>query len=101
MNTKLAFSICLCGLLLVACSSSKQLTSGTDNTLSNSERNDGWQLLFDGTSTEGWHTYGRSEAGQAWKVSNGVLYFDTTRVNGRRAGGGVISQPTRSMKTFT
>ncbi len=91
MNTRLTFSICFSLLLLIACSSSKQLAGGSDNTLSRSEKSDGWELLFDGTSTQGWHTYGRSAVGQAWKVSNGVLYFDTTRVNGRRAGGGDIT----------
>ena len=76
-------------VLLNACSSSKNNAS-VQNTLSSSERADGFQLLFDGKSTAGWHTYGRSSVGQAWKISDGVLYFDTTRTNGRRMGGGDI-----------
>lgn len=53
-------------------------------------KNDGWQLLFDGQTTNGWHTYRKPDVGQAWKVADGILYFDTTRQNGRRVGGGDI-----------
>ncbi len=91
MNKKIIFSLSFSVLLLSACSSSKQLTAEKANTLSAKEKNDGWQLLFNGTTTEGWHTYGRAAVGQAWKINDGVLYFDTTRVNGRRTGGGDIT----------
>ena len=36
----------------------------------------GWQKLFDGKTTAGWHSYGKTEVGQAWKVSDGALYLD-------------------------
>lgn len=36
----------------------------------------GWQKLFDGKTTTGWHTYGKTAVGQAWKVSDGALYLD-------------------------
>ncbi|WP_276359720.1 DUF1080 domain-containing protein [Daejeonella sp. H1SJ63] len=36
----------------------------------------GWQKLFDGKSTAGWHTYGKQQAGAAWKVNDGALYLD-------------------------
>jgi hypothetical protein len=26
----------------------------------------------------GWHTYGKSTVGDAWKVENGTLHFDPT-----------------------
>lgn len=45
----------------------------------------GWQKLFDGKSTTGWHTYGKQQAGAAWKVDNGALYLDAknkTKENG-------------------
>lgn len=35
-----------------------------------------WINLFDGKTTKGWHSYGKSSAGSAWKVDNGVLFFD-------------------------
>ncbi|MDQ3551928.1 MAG: DUF1080 domain-containing protein, partial [Bacteroidota bacterium] len=44
--------------------------------LSQQEQNEGWKLLFDGQTTNGWHTYGKSTIGKAWKVVDGTLYFD-------------------------
>ena len=44
------------------------------NTLSNKERAAGWQLLFDGTTFDGWRGYrlpSMPEAG--WKIENGLL----------------------------
>lgn len=38
----------------------------------------GWVSLFDGQTTNGWHSYGKSAAGSAWKVKDGVLYLDTS-----------------------
>lgn len=92
MYKNIAVACCLALFFLNACSSSKNSTSGKRlNTLTSNERNDGWQLLFDGETTNGWHTYGKTNVGQAWKVANGILYFDTSRINGRRVGGGDIT----------
>ncbi|MCD0486635.1 DUF1080 domain-containing protein [Pedobacter sp. MC2016-14] len=35
----------------------------------------GWTSLFDGKTTNGWHTYGKTTAGNGWKAENGVLHF--------------------------
>ena len=43
---------------------------------------DGWQPLFDGKTTKGWHTYGKSTVGAAWKVDDGALYLDNTNKDG-------------------
>lgn len=91
MYKNVAIAFCVAHFLLNACSPAKNAVSGTQlNTLTTQEQNDGWQLLFDGKTTAGWHTYGMSGVGQAWKIADGVLYFDTTRQNGRRVGGGDI-----------
>lgn len=37
----------------------------------------GWQKLFDGKTTSGWHSYGKQQAGSSWKVMDGALYLDT------------------------
>ncbi len=46
------------------------------NLLSQSEKDDGWKILFDGKTTNGWHTYGKQTAGKAWVVKDGALYLD-------------------------
>ncbi|HXH59847.1 MAG TPA: DUF1080 domain-containing protein [Fimbriimonadaceae bacterium] len=43
------------------------------NTLTPQEVKDGWQLLFDGKSLDGWHSYNEPEIGKGWKVIDGVL----------------------------
>jgi hypothetical protein len=53
------------------------------NTLSSSEKNDGWISLFDGKTTDGWHTYGQSKAGSAWNVEDGALHLDPKSKDGR------------------
>lgn len=54
------------------------MTANTANTLSEAQQADGWQLLFDGQSTKGWHRYGGKPVGSAWKIADGTIYLDTT-----------------------
>lgn len=47
-----------------------------DNTLTEEEIAEGWQLLFDGNTTNGWHTYGNpGSIGSRWTVEDGALTF--------------------------
>jgi hypothetical protein len=39
--------------------------------------------LFDGTTTNGWHTYGQSSAGSAWKVNDSTLHLIGSSTSGR------------------
>ncbi|ATP57734.1 glycosyl hydrolase [Pedobacter ginsengisoli] len=45
----------------------------------------GFTKLFDGKTTTGWHSYGKTTAGSKWKVEDGTLHFDP---NGQNDGGG-------------
>ena len=36
----------------------------------------GFKPLFDGKTTTGWHTYGKTTVGNGWKAEDGVLHFD-------------------------
>ncbi len=66
-------------------------SASTDNSLSEEEKSGGWQLLFDGQSTKGWHKYGGAPAGAAWKVADGILYLDTSsKKDWQTANGGDI-----------
>jgi len=71
-------SILCATLFLISCNASKNSTmNNSENTLTNKEKNDGWKLLFDGKSTDGWHTYGSNSVGKAWSVQDGTLFLDT------------------------
>lgn len=68
-----------------------QAKNSSLNSLSNKERKEGWELLFDGKSTKGWHKYGGAPIGSAWKVAEGNLYLDpTVKEDWQIKGGGDI-----------
>ncbi|NNK74038.1 MAG: DUF1080 domain-containing protein [Flavobacteriaceae bacterium] len=47
------------------------------NTLTENEKKEGWKLLFDGKTTNGWHTYNKpGQIGSRWVVDNGTLKFE-------------------------
>jgi hypothetical protein len=43
----------------------------------------GWQNLFNGHSLAGWHTYGKTTAGNAWKADSGTIHLDASASEGR------------------
>lgn len=57
------------------------------NTLSAKEKSEGWQLLFDGNTTAGWHTYLQKDVSPSWKISDNALMLDTdAKKNGAPSG---------------
>jgi hypothetical protein len=50
----------------------------TPNTLSAKEAKAGWQLLFDGKTTTGWHGYNMNSFPGAWAIEDGSLTMNTT-----------------------
>ncbi len=69
--------VLLVAVIFGGCKSSKAPSMSTlQNTLSQKEKDNGWQLLFDGQTTKGWHTYGKQTIGKAWKVVDGALHLD-------------------------
>ncbi len=73
---------------LSACGNSKKAVAGQntserqetmnskDNTLTKKQKKEGWKLLFDGNSTDGWHTFNEDNVSAKWSAKNGVLIFD-------------------------
>lgn len=49
------------------------------NSLTELEKASGWKLLFDGSSTQGWHNYNESSVGSGWKVEGGQLIIADPR----------------------
>jgi len=47
----------------------------SDNNLTAKEAQEGWKLLFDGKTINGWRTY-KNISGSSWKVNNGTLCTD-------------------------
>ena len=65
------------------------VTAQQPNTLSKKEKKQGWKLLFDGKTTQGWHTYLRDTVGSKWQVRDGVIVFDTSKP--RNGGGDIVT----------
>jgi len=63
------------------------------NTLTDAEKSDGWQLLFDGSDTVGWHVYNHKSNGSAWKIVDGTLHLDPAKMDDWQVvgGGDIIS----------
>jgi hypothetical protein len=51
----------------------RQIQSEVPNTLTAVEREQGWKLLFDGKTTDGWHGFGSQEVQDGWQVRDGAL----------------------------
>lgn len=64
------------------------LSAQTENKLTDKEKSEGWKLLFDGSTTKGWHTYGKKTLGSAWKADNGTLHLDASKKSGYQSSGG-------------
>ncbi len=68
---------------MMSCSSTKSLNGSTN----------GFNRLFDGKSTSGWHTYGKTNASTRWRVEAGILHF-TPSAEGD--GGDLVTDKTYS-----
>ena len=63
------FRVLALALLLAATASAEPAV----NSLTESERRSGWQLLFDGKSTDAWRNYRRDSLSDGWKVIDGAI----------------------------
>jgi hypothetical protein len=59
------------------------------DTLTTEEREQGFRLLFDGETVDGWRGFGRADLPSAWVVGDGVLHF--TAEGPREDRGSIIS----------
>lgn len=72
-------------LVLVSCDSGKKDadehmadadSAASPNTLTASEKADGWQLLFDGETLTGWKRFNHDTIGPLWTVKDGAIMCD-------------------------
>lgn len=73
--------------LLTACNNSADTSStkepaGADSAATVTKSTDGWEFLFDGKTTKGWHTYGLNSVRDRWQIADSALYIDTTKKEG-------------------
>jgi len=59
------------------------------NSLTTDEAKGGWKSLFDGKTTNGWHTYGKTTAGAEWEVKDGAIHLDKSKGGGE--GGDLVT----------
>lgn len=59
------------------------------NSLTETERAAGWKLLFDGQTTNGWHSFNKPAAGPGWKVKDGALGLEKS--NPQEEGGDLVT----------
>jgi Domain of Unknown Function (DUF1080) len=90
MKHRLTIAFAAIALLLVACNNNATTTTTVTPTELKPATDDttGWVNLFDGKTTAGWHSYGKTTTGDAWKVADGALYLDTTKKEGWQTSAG-------------
>lgn len=66
------------------------VTTDAVNTLTDAEKNDGWKLLFDGQTKNGWHSYNNTGNLASWKVEDGNLFLDVN-TNGEHTGEDIVT----------
>lgn len=95
-NKKMKKNILFIALLALGTSLSAQVK---DNTLTPAEQREGWKLLWDGKTTEGWRGAKIATFPQAgWKIENGILKVVKSDGAESANGGDIIT--TRKYKNF-
>ena len=81
---KYSILVAVCCLFAISCSNPAPI----DNQLTQREKKDGWQLLFDGETMNGWRRiYTDSLPERGWYVENGCLVVEKDK-SGESANGG-------------
>ena len=82
---KKLYFILSAAIIFSACNSSANKSTSTDSTATtdtttsttNSNTNDtGWITLFDGTTLNGWHTFGATSVSPKWSIDSGAIHFN-------------------------
>lgn len=109
LNKTYLFPVLLVGgSLLISCGDKKKDTASEDNEsmssvsennnsvanvneLSQQEKDDGWELLFDGESTDGWKGYLKdSFPSKGWEIEDGALKVISSGAGEAGGGGDII-----------
>jgi hypothetical protein len=107
MKSTIAGVLAACCITVTACNSAQEESSTSspgktdtmatsssgsstiaDNTLSEAERSEGFKLLFDGKTKDGFHVFNNKTDGSAWRVDNGTLHLDPKEKHDAQTTGG-------------
>ncbi len=77
--------LCFGSVLLALALTTSSLVAEEHNRLSSAEIADGWQLLFDGNTTNGWRNFKKDGIGPGWQAIDGAL------VRAARGAGTIIT----------
>lgn len=59
-----------------------------ENVLTDQEKAEGWELLYDGQTSKGWHIWHAKSDGSAWKADSGTLRLDPREMKDWQTVGG-------------
>jgi hypothetical protein len=78
-------------IVALAMASATPLSAAPANQLTPQEKADGWKLLFDGKTTQGWHTFKKQTfPDKGWEVEDGWLHC-LGKGGGNKGGGEIVS----------
>jgi hypothetical protein len=88
-------SLALISLLFFGCNEQQKPAESqiiNHNTLTQIEIDDGWILLFDGKTTDGWRGYQKETFPDAWKIEDGSIKIQSNgnRTDENQQGGDII-----------
>src|SRR5664279_2860606 len=77
MKQNVMLFILVTSAIIISCSGSKD---AVDNSLSREEQEQGYKLLFDGKTMDGWRTY-QNKSAESWSVDSGTLHGKGSSAN--------------------
>ncbi len=75
--------LALAACMLYSCNSPESNTPAAGEASADTsvaQTDTGFVSLFDGTSTAGWHSYGKATVDSVWHVADGAIVLDTTKL---------------------
>lgn len=80
-------------MALLALGGGRIMAAAAPNTLSEQEKKDGWRLLWDGKTTDGWRSATAQEfPKKGWMIKDGELIVNSTGNAQSQAGGDIITK---------
>jgi hypothetical protein len=83
--------IFLVAVFMICCVTSS--IAQKNNTLTEKEKSEGWQLLFDGKTFDGWRKCNSTEMATNWSINNEAMQIHQGERAGRLQGGDIVFAP--------